>query len=118
MDTNTLLKFMGQVGEFPTLDLGPEAERSERLLQWRVAVSTQLKATPPLVREWWSWAWDTAERHYQQWVVLDRTGRNQYYLQLGRLPDLFEIVNGWAYTRVLEKLPVAVKQWAQQREAD
>ena len=117
MDASTLLKFLAQVGELPQYTLGSEHDRSERLLKWRAAVATLLKSTPALVRYWRAWAWNHAEHRYNQWVLLYTAQMNRYPRQLGPLPPQFELVNGWAYCRSLEKLPPVLKGHAQQREA-
>ena len=49
------------MGAFPAMELGGVAERPEQLRKWRYAVRQCLEAAGPVVTEWWTWCWYTAE---------------------------------------------------------
>ena len=97
-DMNLLLKFLGQMGDLPKLDLGGSEGRGEKLVLWRVALETQLRSACPLVVGWWGWVWLTANACYKQWLNLPPPERNQLKIQ-ATAPLHCKMIEDWFYPR-------------------
>ena len=107
------MKSLAAVGELPAFTMGDPNGRSERLLQWRVAIETLLLATRRVVRHWWRWAWSVASDSYN---ILDNPPSTNRIIP-GRphpVPPRFETVANYFLARFLEKLPAKIRDRSQE----
>ena len=106
-----VLKFLTSIPELPKLDLGAPDTRQHRLEEWRHAVVMLLQPTIPMVMEWWTWTWSSADSCYLQWLRLPALEKHQKRVEAA-VPRRLLFVDDWFLPRVLAVLPWRLEEQA------
>ena len=85
----------------------------EKLKMWKVSMHTQLQATRPVVEDWWRWCCDISDATYQRWLKMHPTTRVQLAVT-EELPRRFSTVENWIKPKLLNVIPVKLKEEVQQ----
>ena len=91
------------------MDYGAPTNRAECLRNWKHAMQILLSSTRPVVTQYWDKVVQTADDHYNRWIVAPFMEKGLITCE-PHIPARFEDIELWLRPRLLEAIPTKLKE--------